>query len=737
METEIRRPSLFRFGLFEADATRNTLRRNGSPLKIQDQPFRVLIHLLEHAGEVVARDELRQLLWSHDTFVDFDASLNVILKKLRAILRDDSDNPRFIETVPRRGYRFIAPVELPDSDSVQLQSTLKVSMLKEKRGSPPIGANNVSDLRPRTWSRAIQSVVLAALVISATLLVMNWKRAPIASAPMLRSNILPPQHTSFVSTSLALSGDGQMLAFVANDSNGNPALLWVQALDSGSARPLTGTEGATLPFWSPDGKHIGFFARSKLWTIDREGGPPQALCDAPLGRGGTWNQDGVILFAPDPSGPLQEISAVGGVVREVLPHDAQSDTVHAWWPQFLPDGKHFIYWSHSKEASQVDGIYLAQLGSDKHRLLVPTESNGLYANGRLLYLHDQALLSRRFDVNVLKLDATSAPLAEGVGVHGGMHLADFTTSQNGLLAYFSGPANQGWPMVMYNRSGKPEGRVYSERNFYLDPRFSPDGKRLAVSIARPDSMLGDLWVIDIQAGTRTRLTFESRNATHPVWSADEKTIYYSAANGPDRVPHIYARLVNGSGNERAVLETPGISEMPFDISKDGRYLAYARRENGEHWEIWILPLLRSGKPFALLRLPSCNFTDPAFSPDGTQVAYSSDESGHSEVYISRSAGGGRWQVSAGGGADPAWAPDGRRLYYMDSAENIMYVDVHTNGTAVWMNKPAEFSSRASFAMPRPIAVAPDGSLLVDGHNDEPASPLTMALVTNWPPELRR
>ena len=140
-----------------------------------------------------------------------------------------------------------------------------------------------------------------------------------------------------------------MVAFVANDSNGNPALLWVQALDSGLAHPLTGTEGATLPFWSPDGQHIGYFAQGKLWKIDQEGGPPQALSDAPLGRGGTWNQDGVVLFAPDPNGPLEEISA-SGAARAVSSLDSRRDTVHAWWPQFLPDGKHFIYWSHSKKA---------------------------------------------------------------------------------------------------------------------------------------------------------------------------------------------------------------------------------------------------------------------------------------------------------------------------------------------------------------------------------------------------
>src|SRR6185437_13967128 len=152
--------------------------------------------------------------------------------------------------------------------------------------------------------------------------------------------------------------------------------------------------------------------------------------------------------------------------------------------------------------------------------------------------------------------------------------------QNGLLAYFEGRANRGWPMVMYGRKGEPQGRIFPQKDIFVDPRFSPDGKRLAVSIARSDSTLHDLWVIDVQLGTRTRMTFATSDATHPVWSADQNTIYYSAANGPDRLPHIYARLANGTGDEKPVLATAGVSEVPMDIAKDGRYLAYVRRENG-------------------------------------------------------------------------------------------------------------------------------------------------------------
>ena len=735
MGCEVSRRPVFRFGTFEADAARSTLSRNGTTLKIQDQPFRVLVLLLEHVGVVVTREELRQLLWGDETFVDFDASLNVILKKLRAALRDDSDNPRFIETIPRHGYRFIAPVAVAEVGSRPAEAALD-DQLRTTR--PAVGAVTGTDarIRQRWWMTALQLTAVAALAVSATLLAVDWERPSPDSAPVVRSVVLPPSTTNFVRTSLALSQDGRMLAFVANPSTGAPAALWVEAMNSGSAHVLTGTEGAALPFWSPDDQNIGFFAHGKLWRVGSEGGPPQPLCNAPLGRGGTWNRDGVIVFAPDLNSPLAEISAAGGRATPVWSLGSQTGTIQAWWPQFLPDGKHFIFWSHSSDSADVDGIHLTALGSNERRLLTAAESNGLYAAGHLLYVHDQHLLARTFDTAHLTLGSASEMLVDGVATQGGMRLADFTASQNGLLGYFAGVANRGWPMILFDTGGTSKGRIVPQQDIYLDPRFSPDGKRLAVSISRSDITVDDVWVIDLQQGTRSRLTFGNGDATHPVWSADGKTIYY-ASNGPDRVPHIFARLANGEGAEKVVLATAGASEVPMNISKDGRHLAYARRENGRHSEIWILPLAGHGIPYAFARSQQSDATDPAFSPDGTRVAYSTNETGKFEVYISPFGGGGKWQVSTSGGTDPVWAPDGKRLYFMDGAENVLYVDVRDSGGAVGVSRPVMFVQDATFQMPRPLAVAPDGRLLVDGHHEEAISPLPLTLVTNWPSDLKK
>lgn len=715
---------VYRFGLYEADAGRNTLTRNGTPVKIQDQPFRVLVVLLERSGRIVTRDELRQQIWGEETHVDFDASLNAILKKLRAALRDESDNPTFIETVPRHGYRFIAPVSIAGGT----ESHSPVTGLAEvQEGGPQ---------RPRAPRRSLprgaEWAVVAAVSILITVAVPRGTRTAPDGATV-RSYILPPNHASFVSTSSALSPNGRLLAFVANLPNGGPPLLWVESLDSLSTQPLAGTGNAVLPFWSPDSRHIGYFANGKLWRVDAEGGPPQALCDAPLGRGGAWNQDGVILFAPDLNGPLQQIPAGGGTPRTALPVGGRAASMHAWWPEFLPDGKHFIYWSSAINGGEPDGVYFGELGSKERRLLVATESDAVYANGNLLYVHEQTLLARRFDSGRMRFTGEPAEVAERLGLHGGMHYAEFTASQTGLLAYFAGTANKGWPMVMYGRDGTLEERVVPQKDIFLHPRFSPDGKQVAVAIERSGSGMTDVWTIHVQSGTRKRITFNQHNASDPAWSADGKMIYYSSSKGPDDSPHIYARFASGAGAEQIVLATPGVSEIPMDVSRDGGQLTYVRRENGKNWTIWILPLRGAVKPFPVVQSSQFNATDAAFSPDGKWLAYASDETGNFEIYIAGHRGEGRWQISSHGGTSPAWSPESKRLYYFDAAENIMQVDVRERHGAIEPVEPLTFAQNATFSMRRPFAVAPDGRVLVDGHNDEASSSQAMVLVSNWTP----
>lgn len=363
--------------------------------------------------------------------------------------------------------------------------------------------------------------------------------------------------------------------------------------------------------------------------------------------------------------------------------------------------------------------------------MIATESDAVYANGNLLYVHEQTLLARRFDPDRLRFTGEPVKVAERVALHGGMHYAEFTASHTGVLAYFAGVANKGWPMIMYGRDGKPEGRVVPQRDIFLRPRFSPDGKQVAVAIERSGSGMTDIWTVDMQSGTRKRITFDQHNASDPVWSADGKMIYYSSSKGTGDSPHIYARLASGAGTERAVLATPGVSEIPMDVSRDGSELTYTRQENGKSWSIWILSLRGAIKPSPFVQSSQFSATDAAFSPDGQWLAYASDETGNFEVYIARHRGEGRWQISSHGGTSPAWSPESKRLYYIDAAENIMQVEVHERDGAIEPVNPLMFAQNATFSMRRPIAVAPDGRVLVNGHNDESSSPQAMILVSNW------
>ncbi len=554
--------------------------------------------------------------------------------------------------------------------------------------------------------------------------------------PVVRSYIQAPEKVNFSLPSTALSPDGRLLAFVANQPNGG-LVLWVRPLSSLTAQPLAGTEGANFPFWSPDSRRIGYFANGKLRKVDAAGGPPQTLCDATAGRGGTWNEDDVILFSPGVTHELQRVPAAGGTPSVAVPFDAQlGDNGHRW-PQFLPDGRHFIFWVRSTHGADSTGIYLGTLGAKEHRLLVRNDSGAAYASGHLLYVREQTLVAQPFDPRKLQLTGEAVPLAEGVGVNGGIYRGMFSASQTGVLSYFAGESVAGWPLAIFDRNGKPGGPIFPESQRYTWPRFSPEGKRLAVAMIEGSGANKDIWVIDLQRGTRTRLTFEPSAEDYPMWAPDGARIYYGS-NRKGQF-HIYSRATNNLGGETTVLETSGVEEIVMSISRDGRYLAYHRAENGKKYEVWILPLFGDPKPFPLVQTQFTSVV-PQFSPDGKWVAYMSDETGTFEVYLTPfPGGGGKFQVSTHSGTNPVWAPDGKRLYFLDNTNHVMAVDAREAGSSVELGTPTTLFTHSS-PLPGtagPLEVAPDGRILINGSSDQTSANRPMTLVVNWPAELKK
>jgi eukaryotic-like serine/threonine-protein kinase len=601
--------------------------------------------------------------------------------------------------------------------------------------APATPAAAIAPARPR-W---LPWTVAALLGLAAVAFALTWLQSQLVPHVSVHSSVLPPEKAAFVLTGPtagppALSPDGLRLAFTAKTDAG-PQMLWIRPMNSSVAQPLPGTEGASFPFWSPDSRSVGFFAAGKLNKIDAGGGPPQPLCDAPAGRGAAWNRDGVIVFAPSSASALERVDAAGGAPVPLTTLDAK-ETSHRW-PEFLPDGQHFLYFSHGVTVAD-SGIYLASLDAKDRRLLLRNESNAVYAApGYLLFVRDNTLMAQRFSLAQGALEGEARPFADHVAVSSDIYRGIVTASRNGELLFQHGAASGGSQLIWYDASGHQGQTLLPETAIYYNPTLSPDGSRLAVTIET--NGIGDIWVIDLARHTKTRITFGPLYSSTPVWWPDGKSIVFGY--GPTgTATALYRQNADGTGTKQKILDNPGISVFPFSISPDGRYLAYMRRDpkSTTSWDIWALPLAGEGKPFPVV---STNFLDvtPAISPDGKWLAYADNETGAYEVYIQPFPGGaGRWQVSTSGGAVPSWRNDGKELFFLSNDQQMMAVDVNPKGDAPQLGTPRALFKVATVTGPAgPYTASADGKKFL--INSAPAQSIAepFTLVTNWPADLKQ
>jgi eukaryotic-like serine/threonine-protein kinase len=558
---------------------------------------------------------------------------------------------------------------------------------------------------------------------------------------VVRSFIPPPTGTSFVTLSPAsatpvISPDGSRLVFGARDDKGREQ-LYIRPLSSLTAIPLSGTENASYPFWSPDSREIGFFADGKLKKIDANGGPPQILCVATVGRGGAWSKDGVIVFAPGTQVALQRVSAGGGPTEPATKMDLTRGENSHRWPYFLPDGRHFLFWSRNSRGLQENTIYLGTVGSLDARPLLKGETMAVYVPGYLLFLRDQTLMAQGFSADRLEVSGSPLPIAENVALNSTTIHPVFSASDNGTLIYQTGNEQGGWRLLWFARDGKPAGAV-ADLDRYFDPRISFDGTRIAADLLTSQGT-GDIWIFDLVRKTKTRLTFGPTTQRYPVWTPDGKMIYYGSNRKGGY--HIYAKAANGNGPEEVILEDEDSFEFPEDVSSDQKYLVYLRAgtaNNNTGTEMWALPLTGERKPFPVVR-SAFNISAAAVAPNGKWMAYGSNESGRFEVYLTAFPGGGvKWQVSTNGGADPKWQRDGKELFFLDPADNLMAVDVNASGDNVQLGTPqALFRSLGVQNTLGPYDVTADGKkfLINSGEVKEENQPLTV--VQNWPAQLKK
>ena len=611
-------------------------------------------------------------------------------------------------------------------------------------GSPP------NSLSSHTTSRPLIPWIAAGIFLTSTIVLGAIHFAsPSPETHVYRSTILPPEKNVFTTAfggHIALSPDGRALAFVARDSLGR-TLLWVRPLNELSGYPLAGTEDATFPFWSPDGRSIGFFTDTKLRRIEAAGGPVQTICDAQGARGGSWNKEGTIIFCPNPNitTPLSRVSATGGVPREITKLNlGRGETSHRW-PLFLPDGKHFLFISRTSAGSvgERDAIFLGSLDTSfAPRQLMDGSSSLGFSNGFLLFARDQTLMARAFDATSFEFTGEAFPVADHIHFEDLTSKASFTVSQDGTLAYQTGIGTSGARLIWMDRNGKLLEAV-RQTKIYNDFRISPDGKRIALSMT--DRGL-DVWLYEISRETWTKFTFDAASKRWPLWTPDGKTVIFSSSQKGHW--DLHQRASDGASAETPFLETEN-DKVANDWSRDGKYLLFISTDAKTKSDIWVLPLTAHDdaerKPFVFLRT-EFDETRPVFSPDVRWIAYQSNESGVDEIYIQPFSGmesgkgaiSGKWKVSTNGGSRPRWRRDGKELYYLSADLKIMAAEITLGASTVTIGSVRPlFAVRPFGGVARDIYdVTPDGQrfLVASQGGEEAASPVT--LVVNWIAEVK-
>jgi serine/threonine protein kinase/Tol biopolymer transport system component len=514
---------------------------------------------------------------------------------------------------------------------------------------------------------------LAALATAGLLALLARDRLrPAPRAPVTRFSILPPEKTAFTppgelsSSQSALSPDGRTLAFVANPAGGRP-LLWIRALSSLTAVPLPGTEDALHPFWSPDGKSLGFFTPTLMKRVEASGGTPQRLCEVVAGRGGSWSTEGVILFAHSSPTALFRVPDTGGEPQPATDL-AHGEDRHRY-PFFLPDGKRFLFWARAPGRDSA-GIYVASLDSRKARLVLKSEAMGEYAApGYLLTVQQGMLVAYRFDEKSAQIKGNPVRVAESLLVGNPPGYAPFTVSGENVLAY-SSPLARSRQLAWFDRSGRRLGSI-GEAGDYTTPSLSPDGKKIAVALRDESKTNTDIWIFDSTRGTWSRSTFDPANDRAPLWSPDGSRIAFSS--GSRGVLDLYEKPSSGGGEPRLVVHSD-TDKFLTDWTRDGRFVVFHTFGGNSFWDLWVAPT-DGGKPFPLF---SSKFTEVQgkVSPDGHWIAYASDESGRFEIYVTRfPQKQGRWQISTAGGSQPWWRGDGKELFYLGPDQNLMSVAV--------------------------------------------------------------
>jgi serine/threonine protein kinase/Tol biopolymer transport system component len=586
------------------------------------------------------------------------------------------------------------------------------------------------------WGRAFGIGGIVALLGAIGMVANVWRRPAPAAAETRLEIATPP---SMDPGSLAISRDGSTIAFVATD--GGHSRLWVRRLDSVSARPLPGTDNAYYPFWSPDNRSVGFFADGKLKRVDLDTASVQILADASAGRGGAWNGDGVILFAPQ-AGPIYRIPASGGAPMQVTQTDKQR--LSHRFPQFFPDGRHFLYFVRpTVGAPDVRGIYVTNIDDSQTTRLVDADVAGVLAGSdRLLFVRQGTLFAQTFDATRLTTSGEPIAIASNIITNTAFGSAAISSSSSGLFVYRAGPPERR-QFTWFDRQGREVGTVGEpDAGDPSDPALSPDMREVAISREVDENR--DVWTLDTSRGVLRRLTFDPAIDRSAVWTPDGSRIVFTA--GRRGTGDLYQKPTTGGGTEDALLSTAE-AKQAADVSPDGRFLLFRAQSQKTRYDIWAVRLALSQpsgleriageEPFVVVQTKS-DERDPQFSPDGKWIAYESDESGRFEIYVQPFPGPGpKWPVSKGGGAQVRWPRHGKELFYIGLDNRMMSVSIALDAQrqTVTAQDPAPlFMTNVGGAVTvrrQQYVVSSDGQRFLMNTIKDQATSSPITVVQNW------
>jgi Tol biopolymer transport system component len=673
---------------------------------------------------------------------------------LAAVLRGEPDWEALPETTPlnmrvllRRCLQKEMNKRARDAGDALIEIEEALARPVTKEPTTAAAAKGVHALGRRSVVVGLGCLFLGAIVTGLAV----WNLKPSPPQPVTRTviNLQPGQQLAGLAggPAVALSPDGTRLAYVARQ--GGTQQLYLRAMDSLEAKPIPGTDGAVNPFFSPDGLWLGFFVGQKLKKISVNGGAALTVGDATFPHGASWGRPGIIVFAPSVGSPLKQVPDEGGTPQ--LLTRLKKGEVNQRWPEFLPDGKAVLFTGAPTNASWTNSEVAAQsVGTGERRNLIQRATLPRYAaSGHLVYAQAGSLMAVPFDPRRLAITGVAVPVVEGVLQSPWSGAAQYSLSATGSLVYIPGGVQADQRRLVWVTRNGAEQPVAAPTRAYVYPRLSPDGHRLGVAITEEETQV---WLYDFSRETLTRLTFGGSVNQNSVWTPDGKWIAtQSNREGP---MNIFWQRADGSGGLEHLI-TSEYNNFPMSFSPDGQLLAFAEVNPTTGYDIWVLRLgdtsqgsvqvpspgsaqVRRAEPF--LRTPF-NESTPRFSPDGRWLAYISDESGRFEIYVQPYPGpGGKWQISTEGGAEPAWNPNGRELFYR-SGDKMMAVDIATQ-PSFSAGKPRmlfEGGYSPAYGTSTNYDVSPDGQrfLMIKPNEAGEAAPTQINVVLNWFEELKQ